>query len=98
RLRPTLFPYTTLFRSQAFMDHLDGQGCRHVLHVVRRTHRVHVDGDDVEAAEATEKFQAFSREQPAPARRRDTRRAGWVEHVHVEDRKSTRLNSSHRTI
>jgi len=54
---------------QAFMDHLHRERGRHVLAVVRRAHRVHVDRDDVEAGEPAEELEAFAREQAAPARR-----------------------------
>src|SRR5437867_6442968 len=75
--RPTLFPYTTLFRSR---QHAPG----------RQTNR----GDDVEHGDGKERLFGLERM---------VNRAG-LEPVHPvvdlrrEDRKSTRLNSSHRTI
>src|SRR5437762_10463883 len=72
----TLFPYTTLFRSEAQQE-AEGEGegargkveCDPMVEVQRTRHHDHDDGDD----------------------RADPERDG-------EDRKSTRLNSSHRCI
>src|SRR3712207_7101473 len=84
--RSTLFPYTTLFRSRG----AGGQGRRH-------------EGDlgPVARAERGCEVLAAGHERAAePGRRgRPDRRGRWPEGLpRGEDRKSTRLNSSHANI
>src|SRR3712207_7296357 len=68
--RSTLFPYTTLFRSQRHLQHVGAAAHRQRLH------------------------------RPAPRRqaRDDARQPGARDGVAEQDRKSTRLNSSHANI
>src|SRR3712207_8649310 len=83
--RSTLFPYTTLFRSR----HLD----RHLLQqvdaglVLQGVHRVEPQTVDVVVPQP---HQHVVEDEPAHLRRPVA--------VEVEDRKSTRLNSSHANI
>src|SRR5206468_10100978 len=79
--RPTLFPYTTLFRSERRRR----VGCR----------RSRVRRPVAEAARAHGGDAGRSSAAPRRARRR---RAGGRAGVVREDRKSTRLNSSHDQI
>src|SRR2546430_12503012 len=75
--RSTLFPYTTLFRSQPFRGHEVGRPEElHQLSVVHLRHQ--------HTIEALQEFPEVRRER--------------VQIPKVEDRKSTRLNSSHSQI
>src|SRR3712207_7492633 len=73
--RSTLFPYTTLFRSEIFRHHPDAAPCRHPQ---------------------------VARDRPLAELRRDVDRAVAQPHdddvLVAQDRKSTRLNSSHANI
>src|SRR5207248_9994476 len=84
RTRPppisTLFPYTTLFRSEAQSADRDHSFDRHHVLSARELH----DGEFEPGP--------YERDEGEPADRSDGRNAGQ------KDRKSTRLNSSHRTI
>src|SRR3712207_7172149 len=81
--RSTLFPYTTLFRSCG-----DGlRGWRVLEHVEGRTG---LDRGGGEAGVARRRLHLC---RPPPARNESLR-----PHDHEEDRKSTRLNSSHANI
>src|SRR3712207_7039548 len=84
--RSTLFPYTTLFRSQHLVVHPRG---------VRAGAVDLVDDDDRGAAERERLPQHEAR-----LRHRAVERVDDKEHAvdHAEDRKSTRLNSSHANI
>src|SRR3712207_7530696 len=78
--RSTLFPYTTLFRSEESGDLLDGARLQ-----------LPVGGEGADG---------FGE---GPVRRLVEAAGGWIqvglpEAVHVGDRKSTRLNSSHANI
>src|SRR5256885_5484753 len=76
--RSTLFPYTTLFRSEVFFTDNQGEwvATNKVCHLVQG------------------RFYGF----PNPARRRHATRPRGRAAVWVQDRKSTRLNSSHLVI
>src|SRR5207253_9655849 len=92
---PTLFPYTTLFRSSRLGGHQHGQGVRHRRDGVRR----HLEQRRVPGAATHGERRRRQEvvpllrplrlplrlERPRPARR-------------LRDRKSTRLNSSHVAI
>src|SRR5207248_11323847 len=84
-LRPVsiLFPYTTLFRSQPHCPHCVAKIEAGGVHLDR-----HLPRPDV------------ARRRHLPAQRVESAGpvAGQPEHVAALDRKSTRLNSSHRTI
>src|SRR5207248_11625465 len=86
--RSTLFPYTTLFRSEVFL-----QARQIDLALDQRAQRPRVE-QMIGAArpEHPAHRQIF---QPSDTKRGQARR---VRSVHGVDRKSTRLNSSHRTI
>src|SRR5207248_9550368 len=75
--RPTLFPYTTLFRSDA-ERHRDATGAARPAPVLQARHRRVRDG--------------------TRARRVGGDPRSRLRHRGCGDRKSTRLNSSHRTI
>src|SRR2546430_11528908 len=91
--RSTLFPYTTLFRSQEGGDDLhrrqeDGEDQQGAAHPVQR---VGADEALAEAGAADEKDQLTQDDENDPVQgRRGDRGAA--------DRKSTRLNSSHSQI
>src|SRR3712207_9034476 len=92
--RSTLFPYTTLFRSQAGHaiwivvghDGVDDQDVPGKDERARQPHQL----AEPEAARAAER--AAGRHEPHADRRDDNT------NPHVGDRKSTRLNSSHANI
>src|SRR3546814_15233137 len=94
----TLFPYTTLFRSEGVAQGVEGR-----LHHVVRIRRPHRLGDHVVYPERLENRAHRTAGDDAGAHRRGTdhHAAGTevAEHVVMEraalDRKSTRLNSSH---
>src|SRR5207248_8776113 len=92
----TLFPYTTLFRSEVHGPHRSGDRLvRHVDADAVRAHRLDMGGplldeDDVFACE-DEVGADRGAVRTGPDDRDSVRR-------HRQDRKSTRLNSSHRTI
>src|SRR5207248_3587854 len=81
--RPTLFPYTTLFRS--IHAHVGDAG-------VRQTHRGR-GGPQREHGDGPADGEARRQRPDHGPRARQLRPAD-----HLQDRKSTRLNSSHRTI
>src|SRR3712207_7204815 len=83
--RSTLFPYTTLFRSAAARRAAGG-----AAGIARGPRR----GDDPPARAQR------AADAPGPDRRRRGARGGGARHAErdVEDRKSTRLNSSHANI
>src|SRR3712207_7489479 len=91
--RSTLFPYTTLFRSD--------EGGVELLQVVQRGDRLPaVDGH---LAVLVHQVAAVRPDQPvgegvAVADRVAQREAGWLVIALQRDRKSTRLNSSHANI
>src|SRR5690242_20993766 len=78
--RSTLFPYTTLFRSQ-------GSQVGHLLHGRRSQHDIAV----VAMASALDHGEVIA------LLRRDVAESRTAAN-HIEDRKSTRLNSSHMSI
>src|SRR3712207_6959512 len=80
--RSTLFPYTTLFRSQ----HRNEEELR----------RCGIAGSDREAHALGERVAEHEQRGGRELRRRGLERR--QEHQHGEDRKSTRLNSSHANI
>src|SRR2546430_13051928 len=88
--RSTLFPYTTLFRSQlaGLMPVVESEREAHEVAVEALAH-VHLDGQRL-----------FSRDQPPSCHERRPQRAQADDHPDEdpEDRKSTRLNSSHSQI
>src|SRR5258708_40306125 len=92
--RSTLFPYTTLFRSPRENDGL-AVGCE--LHIVERV----VAGDGDARAPALDRDE-LNRLVPAVLRGEEQAlrvgRPGETVDGAVEDRKSTRLNSSHQII
>src|SRR5207248_11394176 len=89
----TLFPYTTLFRSpdpnrrKDDLDDRDQSG-------IRRRNEAHARGEEHEREPHL--THAEEREKPQIAQRRGELREG--QRGKPGDRKSTRLNSSHRTI
>src|SRR5437762_5408773 len=79
--RSTLFPYTTLFRSEAGDDTLDGGA----------------GNDTLVAAEAHDTLVLGAT--PGPQNADEIRYFdSGMDTIQLEDRKSTRLNSSHRCI
>src|SRR5690242_21417131 len=90
--RPTLFPYTTLFRSERAAAAGEGEGGDVVLHAIviagerRRPEQVHgaVGPDEAATGEG-----GHCRQECSEDRRRE---------AESQDRKSTRLNSSHMSI
>src|SRR5256885_8548486 len=84
--RSTLFPYTTLFRSQQLLDEP----------LVRQAVEDAVDLAEVELPEAAEDPLALALQRVAMDSRRVLR--DRTEEGVPEDRKSTRLNSSHLVI
>src|SRR3712207_7679272 len=91
--RSTLFPSTTLFRSERHADEADLLALE-ALDRVRREHRVtgvaldHVGGEEVEVGAFVGAARALAA----------ARRVGRVAAAGRQDRKSTRLNSSHANI
>src|SRR5207248_8225964 len=84
--RSTLFPYTTLFRSPAAGIN-DDQAAIRILDDIRRMEIRIIGGEEIG-------IRGF---EGCPIRHQDV--ASDFVHVEgTEDRKSTRLNSSHRTI
>src|SRR3712207_8797833 len=81
--RSTLFPYTTLFRSQTVYEHLAKMNPQGALGYVRRIR------------ESCARLSHFSER---GTRRDDTRPRGRNTTLSCTDRKSTRLNSSHANI
>src|SRR5207247_9852084 len=77
----TLFPYTTLFRSQRAVEHRPAPDHR-LLGIDEEA-----DGDDLDAVR-------LQRQHALAVGRRGPR----AEQAHHQDRKSTRLNSSHEWI
>src|SRR5207248_10223904 len=88
----TLFPYTTLFRSIHVEEvaHLLARGADARQPPARLVHDLLAD-DDRQACQPIA-ARAYHRPRDEQARREENR-----QHV-AKDRKSTRLNSSHRTI
>src|SRR3546814_4986241 len=99
----TLFPYTTLFRSHAELDHVGAGFDQRVHHRHQRFERGIAGGDEgdqrlaagrLEIAEAgVDAIHGVSCLSPSPSRGRPG--WGWVLLQLGGDRKSTRLNSSH---
>src|SRR5687768_17779775 len=79
--RSTLFPYTTLFRSELAARRVPAAGC----HVLRRIHEVLRAGSARAPSLARDRRQGNAFRDRAAVRRR----------IGDQDRKSTRLNSSH---
>src|SRR3712207_7057067 len=84
--RSTLFPYTTLFRSLRPRGHLEAPDAHGRVRGRRERLPLRGDGGAVDVVEVYEKAQ--------PGQRRPR----VVDDGEVEDRKSTRLNSSHANI
>src|SRR5207248_11543703 len=82
--RPTLFPYTTLFRSEPWLVVHLGMSGRFTV-------------TDAEEPRAPHTHVVWTLDNSQELRFRDPRRFGSVSY-YAKDRKSTRLNSSHRTI
>src|SRR3712207_8034746 len=82
--RSTLFPYTTLFRSVHQLAGPVGGGCGGDRH-----HRIEALGRKLNAAECGPREKADRNPDDSPYRKL---------HAEQEDRKSTRLNSSHANI
>src|SRR5256885_10847415 len=85
--RSTLFPYTTLFRSSAWLDSGPSPP------TYRPTHRV----DESRHSGPVPQLRPVVVRTTLPAWT-CTRRRGFVLPPHLRDRKSTRLNSSHLVI
>src|SRR3712207_9128935 len=92
--RSTLFPYTTLFRSQGVPELQQGRADLH-LNALARPRRVDVRRRV--GAEGDRRGAAGAGARPAEGRHRAAR-AGPAEPLRARDRKSTRLNSSHANI
>src|SRR2546426_11646639 len=96
--RSTLFPYTTLFRSDLELEldaHLLGDGLAHMLDELQHVARRGCAGVDEVVRMQRRHLRASDRES-LQARFVDERpRGAWAARV---DRKSTRLNSSHLVI
>src|SRR3712207_9312640 len=92
--RSTLFPYTTLFRSNTIL--VVGFMAEHTLgrRIVERRPTLKIFGDEVPLRARVEVLNGYS----AHADRNEL--AAWLGAVRREsrDRKSTRLNSSHANI
>src|SRR3712207_9106725 len=92
--RSTLFPYTTLFRSQSDDPFFVDLGSIFDLGGLRPVNPAHVipltDTDGVDALQSNNVL-TFGIQVPITALTRDGKR-------HTADRKSTRLNSSHANI
>src|SRR5207248_9680845 len=86
---PTLFPYTTLFRSRRF----GAEGC----HTPYLSPRARAQTGIVRAS-CLEFCHGFSLRADVKARCMAGLPASALRELRREDRKSTRLNSSHRTI
>src|SRR3712207_8037681 len=84
--RSTLFPYTTLFRSMGVID------------VAEAVAGVDEDQPGVMLDQQAVADEAAERPQAAPVEQRPAERAVGSAVEMVEDRKSTRLNSSHANI
>src|SRR5206468_8376046 len=93
--RSTLFPYTTLFRSsEVVLLILEGEAA--ALRVVVATRRELVEISKVEiAAEVQCRAEVVVLRMGVARDRNRLRQVGFVGECRVEDRKSTRLNSSH---
>src|SRR5690242_21218138 len=89
--RSTLFPYTTLFRSTQDNGEDDGDAGAQQRVVVQPRERAGQQADAKGVAHPGHTGKGVEDEEPA------VREAGASGHV-VEDRKSTRLNSSHMSI
>src|SRR6476660_9717477 len=77
----------TLLPAQEYehlIDHVRAQMRRHVVDVLRRADGRDIDGDDIQVGERADQVDALARGEPTPRRRAYARRAGRIEHVHVE--------------
>src|SRR5207253_10558044 len=92
--RSTLFPYTTLFRSNPYVRKLAGSG-------IELQHQCHVQAHGVRDSHGGTEHQRQCRWQPAKSDakwNRDDSEALAHQLELRRDRKSTRLNSSHVAI
>src|SRR3712207_8931033 len=96
--RSTLFPYTTLFRSDAADPAAAASAAGHLAELLTRTTSLDQDRilrglrDVLAAAVRTNRYQTDAAGAPRPAL------ALKIASAQLEDRKSTRLNSSHANI
>src|SRR3712207_9582230 len=92
--RSTLFPYTTLFRSDHTHDYREGiRMSRDTTLVTADWVEEHLDDDNVVLVEVDEDTTAYGHGHIRGAIKLD-----WTTDLQDQDRKSTRLNSSHANI